>query len=60
MFECFNQVGDHTEIWKKVVLACFDDFACVPCCRNDKDMATYEGQPKFNHFRIYFNQILLR
>ena len=26
----FNEVGDHTEIWKKVVLACFKDFACVP------------------------------
>ena len=50
-------VGSHTKIFKKVVLACFEDFACVPYCRNDKDMTTHEGPPKFNYFRTYFSQI---
>ena len=42
---------------EKVVLACFEDFACVPYCRNDKDMTTHEDPPKSNYFRTYFNQI---
>ena len=29
-----------------VVLACFEDFACVPCCCNDNNLTTYEGPQK--------------
>ena len=39
------------------MIACFEDFVCVPCCRNDNDVTTYKGPPKFNSFRRYFNQI---
>ena len=49
-----NHVGDHTGILHKVILALFEDFACVSCCRNDKDMTSYEGYQKT---RRYFNQI---
>ena len=38
-----NQVGNHTGIWQKNVLACSENFACVPCCHNDKSVTTYEG-----------------
>ena len=53
----FNQVGHHTGICQKVVLALFDDFAYVAYCCNDKDMTSYEGYQKSNSFRRYFNQI---
>ena len=33
-----NHVGDHTEIWWKIVLDLFEYFTCVPCCHNDKDV----------------------
>ena len=59
LLECLNdsnQVGDHTGILYKVVLACFEDFACVPFCCND-NVTTYKGPPKFNSFSRYFNQI---
>ena len=25
-----------------IVLVLFEDFACVPCCRDDKDVTSYE------------------
>ena len=43
--------------WNVRMIACFEDFVCVPCCRNDNDVTTYKGPPKFNSFRRYFNQI---
>ena len=52
-----NHVGDHTGIWYKVILALFEDFACVSCCRNDKDVTSYESYQKTNSIRRYFNQI---
>ena len=57
MFEWFKSSGRSTRIRKIVVLACFEDFACLPCCRDDKDVTTYEGPQKFNSFRTYFNQV---
>ena len=30
---------------------------CVPCYLNENDRTSYEGPPKFNSFRRYFNQI---
>ena len=44
-------------LWNVRMIACFEDFVCVPCCRNDNDVTTYKGPPKFNSFRRYFNQI---
>ena len=60
LLECSNdshQVGNHTGIWWKVVLACFEGFACVPCCRNNNNVTSYKGPPKFNSFGRYFNQM---
>ena len=38
-----NRVGDHTGILLKVVLVCFELFACVPFCYKDKYVTTYEA-----------------
>ena len=54
MFEWFSPYG--WSYWN-FVLACFEDFACVPCCRNDNDVTSYEGPQKLNSFGRYFNQI---
>ena len=45
------------EFDKRLFLACFEDYVCMPCCRNDNNVPIYKGLQKFNSFRRYFNQI---
>ena len=58
MFEWLKSSGQ--SYWN-LLKGCFSFiwrlFACVPCCRNDKDATSYEGYQKYNSFRRYFNEI---